>query len=403
MTSRTALSRLIPFLLLALSFLMAVGSTAQANIVSVATTPGTAQVAVPNGSTVTLNWQVRRANTIRPPKQVIFSNSGTLTIGGTTVATIGTRVSKVNLTPVGSATIETITETLRIPRNVAVQMAKNANLVVTYNRAFDDGSGFTASGGIRLIPSTTSNVALEIRRLDLFFEDQSRVKVLPADEDLVALAELNYDGTGTAQLEWQIAEPSSTRGSLVFRRLQVLRRSLAGRGRVTLKSPLLPTHSHGLYIIRLVATDPELQFDTPELKYFVVPRKEATTAPAGQRIGLSGPAEGAVLTTETEFSWKQTPGAAVYQLEIYPVRPDRPIVPGTVQSIGGELLIDPDELATRPITGIVLPGDQNSISLKAYSLAHLEAGRAYLWRIKAIAGNGAVIGESPLRQISRAR
>ncbi|WP_282608493.1 hypothetical protein [Pelagibius sp. Alg239-R121] len=387
-------------LLLAIACMATFTTGAQANIVGVTTAPGSAQVAVPNGSAVTFTWQVRRANTTRSPIQTITSNAGTLEIGGTVVATISTVLSQINNTPANLATTEIISETLVVPRNVAFQMARNADLTVIYRRTFDDGSGFTSSGSIRLVPSTGSSVPLGIRRLDLFFEDQSRVKVLPSGAGLAALADLNFDGSGTAQFEWQIAEPSSTRGALVFRRLQVFRRSLAGRGRVTLKSPPLPTTSQGLYIVRLIATDPEFNFSPPELKYFVVPRSEATTAPAGQRVVLSGPAEGALLTGKTEFSWQRTPGAAVYQLEIYPVRPDAPVSPGKVQSIGGELLIDPDELAKQPITGIVLPSDENKTSLQRYSLARLDPGRTYLWRVKAIAGNGAVIGLSPLRQIS---
>lgn len=64
---------------------------------------------------------------------------------------------------------------------------------------------------------------------------------------------------------------------------------------------------------------------------------------------------------------------------------------------------DLGELSTHPIAGIVLPSDQNSTSLRIYSLAHLEAGQPYLWWIKAISDNGAVIGTSPLRRIVAAR
>ena len=67
------------------------------------------------------------------------------------------------------------------------------------------------------------------------------------------------------------------------------------------------------------------------------------------------------------------------------------------------MLIDPDELSTRPITGIVLPSDRNSTTLQIYSLKRLKAGQTYLWRLKAISGNGAVIGTSPVRRIVVAR
>ncbi|TQV78490.1 hypothetical protein [Denitrobaculum tricleocarpae] len=390
-------------LLLAAACLPAFAPPASADILDVTPTPTNAQVTVPAGSTaIAVTWRVRRDVLSASPTVTVRSTRGEFLIGRTVVATNATLLSRLS-DPAGQIfPIETFTETVRVPASVAFQMAQNPDLVPIYRRSFDDGFAATA-GAVRLVPATSTASEFDVRRLDLFFEDRSRVKVLPAGERLVALADVNFDGAGIAEFEWQIADPSSTRGALVFRRLQVFRRSLAGRGRVTLQSPELPTSAQGLHIVRLVATDPQLRFAPPELKYFVVPRKDATAAPAGQNIVLTGPPEGTQLSTETEFSWQDTPGAAVYQLEIYPIRPDRPVPPGQVQPIGGALLIDPDELSSRPITGIVLPSDQNSTSLKVYSLAHLEAGRPYLWRVKAISGNGAVIGTSPVRRIVAGR
>ena len=388
--------------LLALASLWAIGTPSRADVLDVTPSPANAQVAIPGGSTITVTWRVRRDVLSASPVVTVRSQRGEFVIGRTVVATNATLLSRVSEPGGQIFPIETFTETLRVPAVVAFQMAQNPELVPTYRRSFDDG--FAASAGaVRLVPGTTTASEFDIRRIDLFFEDRSRVKVLPSGARLVALADINFDGSGIAEFEWQIADPSSTRGALVFRRLQVFRRSLAGRGRVTLQSPELPTSAQGLHIVRLVPTDPELRFAVPELKYFVVPRRDATAAPAGQHIVLSGPPEGTQITTETEFSWQSVPGAAVYQLEIYPIRPSQPVPPGQVQPIGGALLVDPDELASRPITGIVLPADQTSTSLKIYSLAHLEAGRPYLWRIKAISGTGAVIGTSPVGRIIAGR
>jgi hypothetical protein len=392
-------ARYVLALVLSLACLGFAGA-ARADIQSAAATPGTVQVAVPNGSAITINWVISSRNVGVGPTLTISSNSGTFDIGGTTVGTVNRTISSVIAAAPGNIGVATITETLLVPRNVAFQMANNPNLTATYRRTFSDGTVVTGTGQATLVPSGAGAAEFGIRRLDLAFEDRARVKVLPEGGELFALAEINFDGSGVAQFQWQIADPSSTRGGLVFRTLQVLSRSLSGRARVILRSPLLPTHSQGLHVIRLVTTNPTLAFDAPELRYFVTPRLNATTAPAGQRIGLLGPADGALLTTDIEFSWEETPGAAVYQLEIYPLRSGDPVSPGEVQAIGSELLIDPDELAPRPITGIALPADRSRISLKPYSLAHLEAGRAYFWRIKAIGDNGAVIGASPLRRVA---
>ncbi len=402
MTSQTRKSFATIVLFLAITCLTTVSRPLQAEVLEVTPIPGNAQVSILSGSTITVTWRVTRRAATGIPSVTVRSNSGVFAIGGTQVATNATVLSKVSNSGGQAFPVETFQETVKVSPSIAFQIAQNPDLTATYSRSFDDGSG-AEIGSVRLVPTTSNAGELEIRRLDLFFEDRSRVKVLPSGERLVAVADINFDSSGIAEFEWQIADPSSTRGALVFRRLKVFRRSLAGRARVTLQSPELPTTAQGLHIVRLVATDPEFDFTPPELKYFVVPRKNATTAPAGQNILLEGPPEGTALTTETEFSWQSTPGAAVYQLEIYPVSSERPVPPGQVQPIGGTLLIDPDELSTRPITGIVLPSDQNTTSLMVYSLAHLEAGRPYIWRIKAISGNGAVIGTSPLRRIVAAQ
>ncbi len=402
MTFRACKALLRGLLLLAAVSPVIPVSPAQANIESVTVTPANVQVAVPKGSTITVTWRVTRRTAGTPPIVTVSSDRGRFEIGGTLIETNPVTLSQINDGTGVAISTEVFTETLRVPSNVAFQMAQNPNLPVTYSRTFSD-TGTARAGSVRLVPSTGNSAGLDYRRLDLFFEDKSRVKVLPSNDRLVALAELNFDGSGIAQFEWQIAEPSSTRGALVFRRLQVFRRSLAGRGRVILQSPELPTASQGLHVVRLVAVDPAFDFTPPEIKYFVVPRKDSTVAPAGQQIVVSGPAAGAVLTPETEFSWQKTPGAAVYQLEVYALRPNTPVPAGRTQPIGGQLLIDPDELSTRPITGIVLPSDRNSTSLQIYSLNRLKAGQTYLWRLKAISGNGTVIGTSPVRRIVVAR
>jgi hypothetical protein len=268
-----------------------------------------------------------------------------------------------------------------------------------YRRTFSDGSGITAVGTLSLTPTSGGAVELGLNRLDLKFDDRSRVKIVPEGERLFAIAELGFVGSGVAQLEWQVAEPSTTQGAPVYRRLRIMRQALSGGGRAVLRSPALPTRANGLYIVRLVAVDPTLPSGTADLKYFVVPGKGAGAAPGGQKIALMGPVENSPLTLKTQFSWERVPGASVYQLEIYTLRPTEPLAPATAASIDEQLLIDPDELARRPVAGVAIPADETSVSVKAHSLARLQNGGVFLWRVKAIAGNGAVIGTSPLRRI----
>lgn len=376
---------------------------AKAVVVSVVPTPGTAQVAVPNGSAVTISWRVQRANTVTPPQVTLISTVGTIAFNGTTIATINTTVSQLNNTPVGGRTFSTIVETLQVPPNVAFQMAQNPNATVTYSRTFSDTSATLATGVVTLLRTGTGSGGLGIRRLDLTFDDGGRIKILPEGEKLYAQAEINFDGSGNARFQWQIAEPGSTRGTLIFRNLQIISRALGGRSRVTLRSPPLPTKSPGVHVVRLLPLSPGLGFDAPQIRYFVTPGRAIATGPVNQKITVLGPTEGAALTTDLKFSWRPTPGAAVYQIEIYPLQGGEPSAPSKAESIGGALLVYPDGKTPPPITGVALPGDRQSISLKSYSLAHLTAGQTYLWRVKAISGGGSVIGASALRRLSMPR
>jgi len=46
-----------------------------------------------------------------------------------------------------------------------------------------------------------------------------------------------------------------------------------------------------------------------------------------------------------------------------------------------------------------VPGTQTEIRLKDFSLAHLPSDRRYLWTVKAVNEEGAVLGISPPREI----
>jgi len=158
-----------------------------------------------------------------------------------------------------------------------------------------------------------------------------------------------------------------------------------------------------LHVVRLVVRNPRIAFDPPSLRYFVINRQGAGTAPPGSSVELQRPVSNGSLTSETEFEWTAVPGAVVYQLEIFPGNANQTLPPIDPDSIGGQLLIaSSDAPQGKPIAGIALPAETTQTALRAYSLARLDVGGTYLWRIRAISDTGSIIAESDLRPINRA-
>jgi hypothetical protein len=49
---------------------------------------------------------------------------------------------------------------------------------------------------------------------------------------------------------------------------------------------------------------------------------------------------------------------------------------------------------------MLVPGKQTSTTLSSAARQHLLPGYRYYWRVKAIGGDGSVIGMSPVRELS---
>ena len=105
----------------------------------------------------------------------------------------------------------------------------------------------------------------------------------------------------------------------------------------------------------------------------------------------------------TRFAWRAVPGVAVYKVEIFSAEPG-PAGIASDREVTTPVPLDPtpDTAAVagrQPLTGTVVPGTQTEIRLQDYSLAHLPADRRYLWTVKAMDAEGALLGVSPPREI----
>lgn len=118
--------------------------------------------------------------------------------------------------------------------------------------------------------SRATDGGITISRLALRFENGSPIRVVTKRDTVKALAEINFTGSALFQAEWVIAEPLTTPGRPIFRTLRLVRRHLTGKDRIIVESPELPVDYIGQYYVGLRVTHPEVGFETPYVRYFVM-------------------------------------------------------------------------------------------------------------------------------------
>lgn len=382
---------------------------AQAGIVSVDTAQDRLAVSASGPSTVTVTWLVVRDNgTTLPNPGTVSSSSGRFLVNGVVVGTVSRTLSRTTpgVTP-GPQTL-VFTEAVSVPQAVVFRAIK-ARVPIVFERTFSTTgiivppAPASLPGSIDLIPSGPGSEPFSISRLSLTFDDRTRVKVLPKDSRLRALAELRTTGQGLIEGTWEVALAATTAGTPVFQTLSLVRQPVAFGGRMVITSPPLPTRFEGTNLVRLRITGPATRFDEPELTYYVTPESPHPDAQEPSLLLITAPDPGTPLTLTTRFAWRAVPGAAIYKVEIFPAEPG-PADIASNREVTTPVPLDPtpDTAAvagSEPLTGVVVPGTQTEIRLQDYSLAHLPADRRYLWTVKAMDAEGALLGVSPPREI----
>ncbi|MEO3429937.1 hypothetical protein AAFN88_13820 [Pelagibius sp. CAU 1746] len=400
------------FLPLALAFLVSasvlpLAPGAFAGILSVDTTQARIPISSVGPSTVTVTWQVVRLGGSAPSNPgTVSSPSGALIVNGTVLATIHRPLSR--FAPGPAATNENLifTETFTVPQGVAFRAIKSG-VPIVYQRTFTDSLGVTPppslSGTTLLTPSGPGSVPLNVSRMELRFDDDSRFKVLPKDRRLRAVARLNTSGSGLIRGQWEVATAATTAGTPVFRPLALVRQPVAGSRPVTITSPPLPTRFEGNNLVRLRLDEPDPLFDEPQLQYYVTPESPLPQRQDPQPMLVTSPSLGTPLTLTTRFAWQGLPGAHLYKLEIFgaPPGPGGNVVANdVVTAVPLDRAPDTESLrGLRPLTGIVVPAAVTELRLQGHTLAHLPNDRRYLWSVRALDEEGAVIGRSPAREI----
>jgi hypothetical protein len=355
-----------------LAAVLALGLPARAATVSVSVTPGTLTASLRSTLPTTLSWTVKVTNfvTAAPVGLTFTSTQGSIITPNGQVLQIDPRPLTVRLSAGGQGSV---TETFTLsPATVAEALRLGAETLLL-QRTF----GVPPFAGIATASIAISGNAggpIAISRVELHFEDRQLRRVIESGESAVAIAEVNFSGSGVLNAEWEVASPPSTLGQAVFVPLAAAVVNVTGGGLTEITSPPLPARIAGAYYVRFRVRSPAVPFEGLVLQYAVAGDDEGITP-----IAIVSPSQHATLREGTRFEWQPAPGAAAYRLEIYD---------------SGATAADQTMISGQWVTG----GERDA-ALSRLAQTHLGAGRSYRWRIVAVDEGAQVVGRSSLYEI----
>ena len=298
-----------------------------------------------------------------------------LTSPQATVSTPGGQVLQVLARPLSitlSASAQgSVAETFTLSPATIVEAQRLGVNALLLQRTFGVAPyGGTATVQIALGGSAGGGLALA--RVSLHFDDRSLVRMLRAGDTAVAIAEINYTGSGVLNGLWEIAGPPSTLGEPVFVPLAATSVNLGGGGLTEVTSPVLPATLPGSYFVRFRVRSPAVPFAGLLLQYAVA---EAAAAP----ITVLSPRPHATLNANTRFEWRAANDAVAYRLEFY----------------AADAAED-----SAPLSGQWVPATKADAMLTVLAQTHLEPGAVYRWRIIALDADSNVVGQSAFYEIN---
>lgn len=245
----------------------------------------------------------------------------------------------------------------------------------------------------------------------LRFRDGAPFLILQPNEPARPYADIYYRGTGRLEGVWEIAEPASTSGALVWRPLERVVRLLGAGQRLTVRGPKLPNLVHGLYLVRFKILGPGGAPEDPIIRYQVL-----AGASRYVQLALSSPPPESRIDRATSFAWGGAKDAVAYRMEFYEKRrgSDRYFDGGSetygdLAGPGSRPLpfessaldqVDADEVRNgRRVTGLLLPAEERETELSEMVWEALVPGREYWVQIFAVNDQGAEIGATEPRRI----
>ena len=248
-------------------------------------------------------------------------------------------------------------------------------------------------------------------RTRLRFRDGAPFLILQPNEPARPYADIFYRGTGRLEGVWEIAEPASTSGALVWRPLERVVRLLGAGQRLTVRGPKLPNLVHGLYLVRFNILGPGGAPEDPIIRYQVL-----AGASRYVQLALSSPPPESRIDRATSFAWGEAKDAVAYRMEFYEKRRGRgryfdegSETFGDLAGPGSQPLpfessaldqVDADEVRNgRRVTGLLVPAEERATELSEMVWEALVPGREYWVQIFAVNDQGAEIGSTEPRRI----
>jgi hypothetical protein len=364
--------------------------------------PASAIIPLAQPTTLNVTWLVTTSPSQMQNQNFTLSSSfGQFVVPNMTLilCTVNTTVSGVATGPIGMTATAIITEAVKVPQDISVRAMRAGATSFSYSRQFSDGT--TASIlSVNIQTGGSGSAGFGISRMALTFDDGAVVRVVPKKNRLSAAATVSYQGSGLMTGYWEVADPSSTSGSPIFRQLKPVSRGLGGAGRTKVSSPELPTSALGLYMVRLRLTAPLPGFEPPVLYYYVGEAKPGTP-PAFMPMTVMNPPNRAYIDSTTPFSWQPVKGARAYKIEIF-ASPETSS--NNLPEMGGDPIAEDPQLirgalSRPPMAGMLVTGKQTRTVLSASTRAKLLPQHSYFWRIQAIGTDGSTVGEAQVREL----
>ena len=243
--------------------LLLISGTVQAAVTAVSTSPSSANVPINRSASFTMAWSVtsNTAGTV-----TMSSTSGQfVTPGGQVLRTLNKTISK-TITGPG---VGIVRETVLVPAHIILRTHKLGYNRVLFRRSFDDGGGANTDS-IALYIVTAKTARFSISSITLRFSDDSPLRIVPRDKKHYAYATLSVVGSGLFKGKWEVADPHTANTKKpIFRPLKQVNRYLSTGDEIVIKSPRLPAHINGPYLLRLRVRRPQIAFDSPIIQYYV--------------------------------------------------------------------------------------------------------------------------------------
>jgi hypothetical protein len=319
--------------ILVLGILCFVQQAAQANVISVSPAPAVRTVNANAPAYFTLVWRAT-SNTAggRAATYTVEADDASVFLGsvnGTLLDTITTHPAR-TLSQAGTAVVS-LPDSISLSRSVIRQAAESGQPLVI-RRSFTDngfGTAFEATMTVNVMGGVGAD--LSVSRLHTTFENGAESCAIKPNENLIALTEVNAEGTGILRGAWQVRTGNAYG---VFRTLKAVQFPVHAGQDITLKSPLLPTEKSGTIDVRFKLESPDVSFTEPVITCAVIGNDAVPVKPpvTGKIAVLITPPRFAPLTAATEISWQPVKDAKQYRVEILPDAKGEPIAVQTAKA-----------------------------------------------------------------------